>query len=170
MFNFKRASIAVAALVVLSFAAPAKAEQNAEALKFAHEIMDITHASALGDQMMTAMMKVLTNSMVASNPGKAKEIDEIINEIVVPEFRKSLPDLMDQSAQTYADNFSVDELKQLLAFYQSDIGKKLIERQPAMLRQQSLIGQVFAQTLMGRVRDKIVKALQEKGLQKPQGI
>ena len=170
MFNFMRASIAVAALVVLSFGAPAKAEQNAEAMKLAHEIMDITHASALGDQMMTAMMKVLTNSMVASNPGKAKEIDEIINQIVVPEFRKSLPDLMDQSAQTYADNFSVDELKQLLAFYQSDIGKKLIERQPAMLRQQSLIGQVFAQTLMGRVRDKIVKALQEKGLQKPQGI
>jgi hypothetical protein len=170
MFNLKRAAMVLVVLASVLFIVPARAEQNAEALKIARQIMDAAHVSTFGDQMMTTMMKVLTNSLAASNPGKAKEIDEILNQIVVPEFRKSLPDLMEQSAQTYADNFSVDELKQLLAFYNSDIGKKLIERQPAMLRQQLLIGQLFSQSIMGRVRDKIVKALQEKGLQKPQGI
>jgi hypothetical protein len=160
----------VAVLTALAFAMPANADSNPEALALAKEIMQVSHASDRGDQMMTVMMKTFTTTLAASNPGKAKEVDEILNQIVLPELKRSMPDLMEQTAHTYADNFTVDDLKQLLAFYKSDIGKKLVEQQPNMIRQQALVGQAYAQSVMARVRDKMLKALQEKGLQKPQGI
>lgn len=132
--------------------------------------MDVSHASDRVDQLMTVLMKTMTTSLAATNPGKTKEVEQILNDTLLPELRNSLPYLLEQTAHTYADNFTLDELKQLLAFYKSDIGKKLVDRQPEMIRQQAVIGQRYAQVVLGRVRDKMLKALQAKGLQKPQGI
>jgi hypothetical protein len=170
MFTLKRVSSAAVVIAVLAFSMPANADSNPEALKLAKEIMEVNHASDRGDQIMTVLMKTMTTTLAATNPGKAKEVEEILNNTLLPELRNSLPDLLEQTAHTYADNFTVDDLKQILAFYRSDIGKKLVDRQPEMIRQQALIGQKYAQAVLGRIRDKMLKALQEKGLQKPQGI
>jgi len=170
MKNSIRVSFVAVFLTAMAALSPARADTDPEALKTAKAILEATNASATGTQMITVLMKSLTGILTASNPGKGQEISDILNQVVLPEFQKSMPDLVELTAHTYADNFSAAELKQILAFYQTDIGKKLIQRQPEIVREQISVGQTFAATLMARVHDKMLDALKAKGLQKPQGI
>ncbi len=162
----------LALITMLGFAGPPvrAAEPDPEGVKVARQLLEATHAAALGDQIMTQVIKAYSSGLTQVNPGKGKEVEEILNQILVPEFRAAMPDLMEQTARTYAGNFTVAELKQLLAFYNSEIGRKYIGKLPDLVRQQSVVGQAFAQQVVGRIREKMLKALQEKGLQKPQGI
>lgn len=163
----KHISIAAAVFAPLAVALPVNADTNPEALKVARQILDVTDASDRASQALMATMESLSSIIEAANPGKAKEIDELLDGLLAPEFHKDLAELLGATAQSYADNFTADELRQILAFYQSDVGKKLMERQPAMLQKQSRIGQARGLAVYASIREKLLKALQEKGLQTP---
>jgi uncharacterized protein len=170
MLLLKRASIAAVVFAPLAIALPVNADTNPEALKVARQILDVTDASDRANQALMATMKSLSGIIEAANPGKAKEIDELLNGLLAPEFHKDLGELLDVTSRTYADNFTADELRQILAFYQSDVGKKLIERQPAIIQKQSQIGQARGLAVYASIREKLLKALREKGLQTPPNI
>ncbi len=161
---------AVILAMALALALPVNADTDTEALKVARQILDATDASDHAHQALMATEKSLSAIIGEANPGKAKEIDELLDGLLAPEFHKDLAELLDVTAQTYVDNFTADELKQILAFYRSDVGKKLVERQPAMMQKQSEIGQARGLAVYANIREKLLKALQEKGLQTPPNI
>jgi hypothetical protein len=151
-------------------AAETKALPDPEALALSREILAATHANALGDQMLTQLVKAFSDGLNRVNPGKAHEVEDLLNQVFVPEFRKSIPDLMDQSAHIYALNFSVTELKQILEFYHSEIGAKMVDRMPEILREQGELSRAFMQSIMPGIEAKMREALQAKGLRSPNGI
>src|ERR1700744_6170137 len=117
-----------------SVAPPARADQpvDPQALAAAKKILEVTHASAMGDQVMTQMMKVFTNSLTQTNPGRGQDVADILNAVLVPAFHDALPGLLDEAAKTYARHFTTAELNQLLAFYKTSIGQKMITEMPGI--------------------------------------
>ena len=166
MKPMKSTLLIIAMIVTVMFVgAPIRAaEPDPEAIKLAAQIQDATHASALGDQMMAQMMKAFTTRLTQANPGKAQDIEDLVNQIVVPEFHDAMPELIAIGAKTYASSLSVDELKKILAFYQSDAGKIYVAKLPDLLRQQSANSQVLIQQVVVRIQEKMAKALQDKAL------
>lgn len=59
--------------------------------------------------------------------------------------------MRDQQIALYARHFSHDDIKGLLAFYQSDVGKKAIEVMPTLSREGAAIGERWARTNMSRI-------------------
>ena len=150
---------------------PARAaEPDAESVKVAEKILEATHAASLGDQLMGQMMKAFSTGLTQSNPGRAKDVEDILNQVIVPEFHDAMPQLMAMAAKTYASNLSLDELKHILAFYQSEAGKIYVAKLPDIVRQQGVNGQAIAQQIVAQIQEKMAKALEAKGLKKPQGI
>jgi len=170
MLLLRRISIAVAVFVPFSLASPVIADTNPEALKVARQILDVTDASDRVNQAFMATMKSLASIIEDANPGKAKEIDEVLDGLLAPVFRKEVAETLQVTSQTYVDNFTLNELKQILAFYQSDVGKKLIERQPAIMQKQGEIGQARGLAVYASIREDLLKALRKKGLQTPPNI
>ena len=62
----------------------------------------------------------------------------------------------------YAKHFSHDEIKQLIAFYQSPIGKRLIEEQPAIAQEAMQVGQAWGQQIGQRIAQKLKDAGYDK--------
>jgi hypothetical protein len=163
-FKFASVAIAMAALSTL----PARAA-GPEAMQLAHQILDLTHASAMADQMLSQMMQGLGNELNQANPGRQADVQTVLSQVVAPEFKQSVPGLMEQNAKAYADNFSVDELKQIIAFYQTDLGRKMADKQPALAHAQSEIDDRFGQQFFQRVGPKLDQALAARRLRSPQG-
>jgi hypothetical protein len=165
MKSFRSTFVTPLAVTLLFAHGPAyAADPDPEAVKVATQILEATHASTLSEQMVAQMMKAFSATLNQANPGKSKDVEDILNQVVVPELHDSMPEVMAISANTYASNFSIDELKQILAFYQSDAGKIYIGKLPDVMRQNSVASQAFVQKLVLRVQEKTVKALQAKGL------
>lgn len=168
MKNLKLASVAIMIAGVILNGAPARGA-SPETTQLAHQILELTHASAMADQMFSQMMKGLAGELNQANPGRQADVQAVLNQVLTPEFRLAAPELMEQNAQAYADNFSVDELKQIVAFYQSDLGRKMADKQPALVRAQSEIGERFGQQFFQRVGPKLDQAVAARRLRSPQG-
>ena len=79
--------------------------------------------------------------------------------------RKELgyPTLKSEFIQAYADTFSEQELKDLAAFYNSPVGQKLVEKQPALNEKVGKSAQQKTQTVLRGVVQKL-QAVAQKNL------
>jgi hypothetical protein len=69
--------------------------------------------------------------------------------------RSRAPQLGDVLLVVYDRHFSTDELRQLLAFYRSPIGRKLLDAQPGILRESMAAGQEWGQKVGAEVADQL---------------
>ena len=74
-------------------------------------------------------------------------------------------ELTDEMAKLYATHFTEAELKQLLAFYRSPIGVKLITEQPKVGEESLQFAQDWANKLSDQVTVKMRDELKKRGHQ-----
>jgi uncharacterized protein len=162
----KLAAVAMAMSVLAAL--PVRAADT-QALQLAHQILEATRASAMADQMLSQMMDGMAGSLNQANPGRQAEVQAVLNDVVAPEFRRAVPDLLEQNAQAYADTFSLDELKQIVAFYQTSLGHTMADKQPALSRAQADVNNNFGRTFFERVGPRLDQALAARRLIGPRG-
>ena len=96
----KLAAVAMAMSVLAAL--PVRAADT-QALQLAHQILEATHASAMADQMLSQMMDGMAGSLNQANPGRQAEVQAVLNDVVAPEFRRAVPDLLEQNALNIQD-------------------------------------------------------------------
>ena len=92
--------------------------------------------------------------------GQSLSVRTVLKEITknIPEAKKaaftiemepSINDLMGKMADSYMTEFTHEEIKALLAFYATPIGKKLTEKTPILSEKGQIIGKEWGQGLQG---------------------
>ncbi len=71
--------------------------------------------------------------------------------------------MIDQSAAVYASSFTVDELRQIEAFYAGPAGRKYLERSDALAQASAQIGQDVSQKAADELKQRLIEALRQKG-------
>src|SRR3954452_7670856 len=71
--------------------------------------------------------------------------------------------MLEQAAIVYAANFTVDEMRQMEAFFRQPAGQKLVERWPGIAQQTSQIGQDVSRKAAEELRLRLTDALRQKG-------
>jgi len=72
-------------------------------------------------------------------------------------------EMLEQAATVYAANFTVDEMRQMEAFFRQPAGQKLIEKWPAIMQQTAQIGQDVSRKAAAELRFRLTDALRQKG-------
>lgn len=116
--------------------------------------------------MPTMMLQMATNGInnnskldaAAKKAALDKVAKEIPGAIAAIEAMLSDPTLIDEMmtamAPLYARHFTVDEIKQLSAFYQSPLGAKMLKSMPQIMSESMQLGQ---QVVMPRIQKHIEK-------------
>ena len=114
-------------------------------------LMEVTDASNLGIQVMNRL--ILTMKRGRSD-AQEKFWDDFRTEI-------DPNDLIEMIIPIYAKHFTHEEIKQLIAFYESPIGKKMIKVQPQIMMESMAAGEEWGKDLA----KKIMKKLHEEEMQ-----
>jgi len=123
--------------------------QDSTKIKHIHELMDLTGMARLGTQMITNMVASYKQNYPAAT---AEFWDAFMKEADMSElFEKIIP--------VYEENFTDDDIRQLIAFYQSPIGKKMIEKMPVIMQQSMQIGTEWGK----QMSEKVIEKLKQKG-------
>ena len=69
--------------------------------------------------------------------------------------------MVDAAATVYANNFSVDELREIEAFYSRPAGKKLLEKSQAIAQQNTQVGQETAHKASEALRARLTELLRQ---------
>ncbi|MBP7062935.1 DUF2059 domain-containing protein [Ferrovibrio sp.] len=137
---------------------------NPEALAAARRLMEVSKIQATMDQMAGQMLGMLGQALGQANPGKQAEINQAMTELFLPELRASLPGLLDEMAKLYTLHLSAEELRQIVGFYETPAGRKVIEIMPAIMQQSMLMGQSWGQQVAQRALQKHADTLRQRGI------
>ena len=133
-------------LVFLIGTAGFSAETNKE--KMIKELLSETKlddtASKLADELLSGLLKNNSNITEKQKMAFAEEMQNFLNYILT------------RQASLYDENYSEKEIKEILAFYKTSTGKKLIERTPVI--QKKWLDDVSANYIPG-MADRLEKIL-----------
>ncbi|WP_162917089.1 DUF2059 domain-containing protein [Dongia deserti] len=157
-----------AALVIATASFHATAQEVApESLAASRELMALTKSDQALDQVFTMMTPQVGQMLEQINPDKGPLIRKMLEELLLPEMRKSVPEAIDDIAAIYARNFTAAELADVIAFYKTPTGQKFIDRQPALLTELNQAGQAFGQRAAINALRTIAPKLKEQGIDVP---
>ena len=71
--------------------------------------------------------------------------------------------MIDQVATLYAQTFSVDELRQIEAFYAQPAGRKFLEKSDALAQASAQIGQDDSRKAADELKQRLTEALRQNG-------
>lgn len=119
-------------------------------MKKVFTILAVVIATQFGFSQEDAFKKDAAKLIEAS--GTAVHFDMVLDQIktMVPEdkhqeltedFNSTLPDLYAKIAEVYTEEFTHDDIKQMLAFYNSEIGKKLASKQKDIVERSAVAGE-----------------------------
>src|SRR5215475_2611652 len=130
--------------LVLAALSPAQAQQpSANALALAKEIIVAKGGNAIYDPVVPGVVERARTLFLQSNPMLGKDLNEVAAKLQT-ELTPRTAELLNDGARLYASKFSEQELKDVLAFYKSPVGRKVITQEPVILDQSTTYIDAFA--------------------------
>ena len=100
------------------------------------------------------------NSLMPTNPNLTRELNEVSAQLR-KEYEAKKAELVYEVAIVYAKHFTEQELKDLVTFYRSPLGQKMLKEEPVALDESLKRAQdwsiEFSETVMGRFRAEMKK-------------
>ncbi|MEW6596490.1 MAG: DUF2059 domain-containing protein [Pseudomonadota bacterium] len=139
------ASLAAAAQASPAAAAPAALapQVDAKKLELVRRYMDDIHIvdlmNAIGGQLANSLMESLMAEHKEITPAEKAKITKAFDASAREVFPDYFKQVLDASQNVFADAFSEEELKDLVAFYESPTGRSLVAKQPAIAQRTNQI-------------------------------
>ena len=103
------------------------------ALAAAKEILTMKNASAMYASAVPNLVEQTKNALIQNNLNYQKDLNEV-SLIVAKNLAGREKEIGEGMAQVYANEFSEQELKDLVAFYKSPLGAKLLAAEPRAIQ------------------------------------
>lgn len=141
-------------------AAPAQPKASPAAVAAAREILQIKNATAMYAGAVPGVVEKTKIALIQQNLNYQKDLNEVAP-IVAQQLNGRQNEIGEGMAQIYASEFTEQELKDLVTFYKSPLGKKLIEAEPRAIGLSMAFmnswAQNFSETVMGAFRAEMRK-------------
>lgn len=137
-----------ASILLLSIAAPAATEAQSMEEDIRH-LLALTGSAELSQQVMEQIIGTFSRSVPEANDEfwdafrEQIDMDQMVDEIIV----------------IYERHFTQEEIRELIAFYATDLGRKLIEVMPAITNESMAVGE----SLGAQWAQKAMEMLQDAG-------
>jgi len=118
-------------VLLLSFGAAHADDGTRQEL--AIEIVELTTAGAMVDQMVDALWPTLEASIVAKNENPSDDALDAMKAEYGRLVEALIGSIIGDVVDFYADNYTEQELRDLMAFYQSDLGQKTLATAPKLM-------------------------------------
>jgi len=143
---------------------PRAGTSTPETLAAAQDLLRATGAAALAETTMTQTSQQITAALAQSSGKPAAEVQQIVEDVLMPEFRARIPELMAFTAELWASQMTAPELRELAAFYQTPLGRRLTEVTPTVATQSALFGMRWGQEVGLSALNKHRDTLRSRGL------
>jgi uncharacterized protein len=158
-----RSACAALLALVLAALSPAQAQQpSANAIALAKEIIIVKGGNAIYDPVVPQLVDRARTVFLQANPLLGKDLGEVAAKLQA-EFTPRTAELLNDGAKLYASKFTEQELKDVLAFYKSPVGRKVIAQEPVILDQSSANVDEWANKVADEVIAKFRAEMRRRG-------
>lgn len=159
----RQAFIVLAAALIAH--GPASADEVApEKRADIERLLAMTNALAIGKQMGAAVARNITQTIHALRPDIPPAVLELVPGEVTAVMSENIESLKEAIIPIYDKYFTDDELKEMIRFYSSDLGRKAIKVMPSIMQEGMAAGQRWGESLGPQINRRIKEKLGQKGV------
>jgi hypothetical protein len=162
-----------AAFVAGSCGPPARAEppnppssDSKEAVDVARELLRL-----MSHDLLARLVGQVTTQMWPAIEARLRAYNRTLDDATLGDLRKELEriqidymmNLVKDGPAVYARHFTAEELREVVAFYRTPTGRKLLERTPQLSAEVTAMITPHMPDFYGRTMDAFVKALRSRG-------
>jgi len=130
------------------------------------KLLEVTGAAKMGEQMASLMSSQVLEAFRQSAPSVPSRAFDIGKEVLDAEFAKAFsgPDsLLNLLVPIYARHLTQQEVKGLIAFYETELGRKTIAVMPAVMQESVQAGQEWGVKTAPRLQQVLMDRLKAEG-------
>lgn len=126
---------AAVAVSLLSSVLPlgARADEQADRHAAATEVLQTLHSAEMVASILPSLVQQVRQSLTRGDPTLGKQFDGLAPHLL-EQAEAQKPVLLDKLVDVYATTFTLAELKDMLAYYKSPVGQRIIETQGSVNR------------------------------------
>lgn len=159
--------VALAVLACIGIAKPVQAQApapqpSAASILLAKQIIEIKGVNKLFDPLVRGVVEKVKDQFMQTNFMWANDLNAVAAQLE-KEYAPRKDELVDESARIYASHFTEAELRQILTFYQSPLGHKMVDEEPKALDESMANAGNFGDKLSEEVIDKFRAEMKKRG-------
>lgn len=124
-------------------------------------------AKDTGKLFSNAVIEQMTQTLKIAKPDISPKVFDILEQEVRSVIDETIQDsnfIAEMMYPIYGSRFSEAELRELIAFNQTPLGKKLLREQPAITQEAMQAGQTFGKTLGPKIQERIMARFKSEGI------
>ena len=133
-----------------------------EALAVARSLISTMKLTDQYKALLPVILLSIKPAVVQGRPEIERDYDAMAAQIA-DAYAPYYSSMVDSAASLYASNFTVDELREIDAFYRLPVGQKLLQKSLAMTQQSTQIGQDASRKAAEDLRIRLTDLLRQKG-------
>ncbi len=160
---------ALVALAAIGLAGTAKSQGVAQPpqvspaqFALAKQIVEIKGVKAMFAPLVHGVIKKTTDAVLQTNLMWGKDINDITAQME-KDYQPRGQEIVDATARFYASHFTEAELKQILGFYQSPVGQKMLVDEPRALDESMGYAGNWGDNLSIEVMSKLRAEMKKRG-------
>ncbi len=157
------ALVGLVALAITGHAKPALADNPSPAsILIAKQIIQLKNVNTMFQPLVRGVIEKVKNQFMQTNFMWAKDLNEIAADLH-KEYDPRAAELVDATARIYAQHFTEAELKDMLTFYQSPLGRKMIVEEPKVIDESLANAGQWGDNLSEEVIDRMRAEMKKRG-------
>ena len=123
------AAVIVSAMGLFSNGASAQQQPSAGALAAARQLLELKNAYSVYEGAVPGTIDSIKVQLIQANISYQKDLNEIATKLLT-DLKGRDAEMGNEMARQYAIAFSEQELKDIVAFYKTPVGKKFLDQEP----------------------------------------
>jgi len=129
-----------------------------------------TGGTRLGIQFATVVTQGMAKTLKAMRPDIPERVFVVMNQEMIGLFEEKMNapgGLVDRIVPVYAKHFTHQEIRDLVAFYQTDTGRKAMQVLPQIVAESMTLGQEWGRSLSPEINQRVEAVLRKEGIELP---
>ncbi|MFY9625295.1 MAG: DUF2059 domain-containing protein [Rhodoplanes sp.] len=156
------AMLACGSLLVVSAPGAAQQKPSPAAIAAAKELLILKGGDLPFNPVVYNVIEKVKNVFVPTNPNLGKELNEVAAQLK-KEYEPKRAELINDVARMYAERFSEQEIKTLITFYKSPLGRKMVTDEPKIIDQSLNHVENWGNELSDEVLSRFREEMKKKG-------
>lgn len=127
-------------------------------------LLEMTGATKIGRQMAALSAAHMTQSLRQSHPQIPPRALDFLPEEVAAVFDANVGAFLSAMIPVYHRYFTAEEIKGMIAFYSTDLGRKAISAMPGLMSESMTVGQQWGQSLGPAIAERVRARLKKEGI------
>ena len=132
------------------------------AIATARDLVVAKGGIAMFEPLIPGVIESAKNSFLPTNPQLGPQLNQVAAELR-KEYEPKRNEILEEVATIYAQHFTEQELKDLVGFYRTPLGKKLLAQEPIALDQSLKAAQAWAVRFSDEVIERFKVEMKKKG-------